>query len=372
MLMRASAARPLPQFEGVLSYGHVDPALHVGGRGNWGKAARKARISGKLSGVRQGGSSPDAAKIEAASIAFGSSLNNRLQRPDVLHTQFAKLLRTNKLLNVELWLNSIPKMRLWEGDKVLSMFTAEQLRIITRPHEASVMIPKGDIINDELGLYTDKINSLGDSYMWHLDEMLICMLIGGLQGTAFGTTYDGQNLIDVDHTFRGNGTGPTYSNKVTGAFSATTYRQAWNLFLQMKDENGLPLQPMGGKRLTLLHGPANRDAVRTVLQQENIVGVTASNIDKGTATPYCSEWITAGATYSLFGQTVTLTGLEWFLIPQGSSAVMIQIKRDPEFLAVDRGDDEFTFRTGKLLYGLESEDGAAYGMPQEIVGGPGA
>jgi phage major head subunit gpT-like protein len=74
----------------------------------------------------------------------------------------------------------------------------------------------------------------------------------------------------------------------------------------------------------------------------------------------------------MFGTTITLTGLEWFLIPEGSSAVMIQVKRDPEFLAVDRGDDEFTFRTGKLLYGLESEDGGTYGMWQEIVGGPGA
>lgn len=330
------------------------------------------RVASMLSDPRQGGSSPDAAKIEAASIAFGTMLNNRLKRPEILHTRFAKMLRTNKLLNRQLWLDNVPKMRLWEGDKVLSMLRGESLSIVTRPHEASIMIPKGDIINDELGLYTDKINQLGDSYTWHLDELFIGMLIAGLQGTALGTTYDGQNLIDTDHTYLGNGTGATYSNKVTGAFSATVYQSAINLFMSMKDENGLPIGGIGGRRLSLLHGPTNRNAVRTVLNQENIVGATQTNLDKGTAEPVCSEWITAGAVYNVFGTSITLTGLEWFLIPEGSTAVMIQIKRDPEFLAVDKGDDEFSFRTGKLLYGIESEDGSAYGMPQEIVGGPGS
>jgi phage major head subunit gpT-like protein len=378
MILRANVARPYNRSFAGVNHDHVDESLHVGPRGNWGKAARQmlerqgaARGGSALSGVRQGGSSPDAAKIEAASIGFATSLHNRLKRPDVLYRRFAKVLRTNKLLNREIWLDNVPKMRLWEGDKVLSMLRAESLSIVTRPHEASIMVPKGDILNDELGLYQDRINNLGDSYNWHLDEMFIGMLIAGLQGTALGTTYDGQNLIDTDHTYLGNGTGATYSNKVTGALSATTYNQAWDLFLKMKDENGLPIGP-GGRRATLLVGPSNRQVARTILQQEQVIGGTATNLDKGTADLEVSPWITAGATYNVFGQTITLTGLEWFLILEGSTAIMIQIKRDVEFLAVDKGDDEFTFRTGKLLYGIESEDGAAYGMPQEIVGGPGA
>lgn len=375
MILRANIARPYNRaLFPELAYGRLDEGSIVarGLRSMTQYARQMYGRGGKLSDPRQGGSSPDAAKIEAASIAFGTALNNRLKRPDVLHTRFAKMMRTNKLLNRELWLDNVPKMRLWEGDKVISMLRGESLSIVTRPHEASITVPKGDIINDELGLYTDKINQLGDSYLWHLDELFVGMLIAGLQGTALGTTYDGQNLIDTDHTFLGNGTGPTYSNKVTGAFSATTYQSAYNLFLSMKDENGLPLSPVAGRTMYLLHGPTNRNAVRSVLQQENIVGQTQTNLDKGTAIPVCSEWITNGAVYSVFGNSITLTGTEWFLIPEGSTAIMIQIKRDPEFLAVDRGDDEYTFRTGKLLYGIESEDGSAYGMPQEIVGGPGA
>jgi phage major head subunit gpT-like protein len=325
-----------------------------------------------LSSIRQGGSSPDASKIEAAYIGFGTMLNNRLGRPGALWKTYAKVMDTDNLLDRQLWLDSVPKMRLWEGDKVVSMLRAESLPIITRPHEVSITVPKGDILNDRFGLYREKINSLGDSYDRHLDEIVIAMLIAGIQGTALGTTYDGQNLIDTDHTFLGNGTGTQYSNKVTGAFSATTYATAWNLFLQMKDEYGLPINPIAGRQLRLLHGPANRTAVRSVLQQENIVGQTQTNLDKGTAIPDCTSWITAGAVYNIFGQSVTLTGLEWFLIPVDSTAVILQRKRLPEFMSVDSSDSEFVFRTGKYLYGLESEDGAAYGLPQEIVGGVGS
>lgn len=319
-------------------------------------------------GVRQGGGSPDAAKIEAAYIGFGTMLNNRLNRADVMWRRLAKVIDSDVLLHRELWLDSIPKMRLWEGDKVVSMLRGESLPIVTRPHEAGIMIPKQDIINDRFGLYRDRINSLGDSYDWHLMEMVIAMLCAGLQGTALGTTYDGQNLIDTDHTALGNGSGTTQSNKVTGAFSATVFQNAWNAFLGFKDENGTPYNVMNGRRMMLVHGPALRTAVRTVLQQQWIPSLQ-ENMDKGMAEPVLVPWITAG-TYNVLGQAITLTGTEWFLMPEGSTAVLLQRKRTPEFLAVE--DGEFAYRTGKYLYGIESEDGAAYGLWQEIVGGPGA
>ena len=325
-----------------------------------------------LSNPNQGGSSPDAAKIEASYIGFGTLLNKRFGRPDTLWRNFTKHFESNDTITRQMWLDSVPKMRLWEGDKVTSMLRAEALLIATRPHEASIRIPKQDIINDRWGLWSDGVAGLGDSYNNHLDEVTAGMLVAGVAGTALGTTYDGQNLIDTDHTFLGNGTGATYSNRVNGAFSATTYQSAWNLYLSMKNEHGLPINSVQGRRMRLLHGPANRNAVRTVLQQENIVGQTQTNLDKGTAEPVLTQWLTAGAQYTVNGVTVTATGTEWFLIPEGSTAIILQRKRGPEFMSVDTPNTEFVFRTGMYLYGIESEDGAVYGLPQEIVGGPGA
>lgn len=317
-------------------------------------------------GFRQGGSSPDAAKIEAAYIGFGTMLANRLQQGARIWDLLVTPAYTDNLLNRELWLNSIPNMRMWEGNKVLNQLTAESLPIVTRPHENSIVIPKGDIINDRYGLYTGKINSLGDSYNWALDDLVISMLCAGISGTSLGTTYDGQNLIDTDHTTLSAG-GTAQSNKVTGAFTAAVYQSAVDAFLKFKNENGVPVN-LGKPNWILLHGPANRVAVRTVLQQQIGAGLI-QNLDAGTATPLCTPWITSRTT-KVLGTSVTITGLEWFLIPANSTAVILQIKRNPEFMSVENG--ELAFMSGKYLYGIEAEFGAAYGLWQEVVGGPGS
>lgn len=320
-------------------------------------------------GMRIGGSSPDEAKVEAAYIGFGTRLHNRLTKGPSIYEQIATVARTNNLLNREIWLNALPTMRMWEGDKVVSMISAESLPIVTRPHEASITIGKGSIQNDQLGLYGPHIDGLADSFGNNLDDMVITMLAAGVQGTALGATYDGQNLIDTDHTFRSADAGVAafqYSNKVTGAFSAAVYQDAVNKFLSLKNENGVPVN-VGKGKMMLLHGPANRIAVRNVLEQPGVLPQT--NLDAGTAMPMCTPWISARTT-SILGVSVTLTGLEWFLMCPGSTAVILQIKKDPEFLSVEDGYK--VFQSGKYYYGIESEQGAAYGLPQEIVGGPGS
>lgn len=325
---------------------------------------RRSGIDPELTQPRQGGSSPDAAKIEAAYVGFHTTLHNRLKRVDTIARTISTVVETDNLLDRQIWLDSIPKMRLWIGDKTLSMLRGESLPVITRPHEASITVSKHDILNDRYGMYRDRINSMGDAYNWALDEMVLVMLCAGLQGTALGATYDGQNLIDTDHTTMAIG-GTAQSNLVPGAFSAAVFQTAWNRYLGMTDENGTPLNLMG-RRMKLIHGPANRNAVRTVLNQQMVAG--SNNLDLGMADPVLVNWI-APATRTVLGVSVTLTGTEWFLMPEGSTAVLTHIKRTPEFLSVEEG--EHAFRTGKYLYGIEAEFGAAYGLWQEIVGGPG-
>jgi len=327
---------------------------------------RNGQLQSILSAPPQGGSSPDAAKIRAAYIGFQTLFNNRLKGGSPIYKQIATVVETDNVLDRQIWLQATPKMKRWLGDKTVSRLRAESLPIVTQPHEASLEIPASDIWNDRFGIYKEKINQLGDSYDIANDELAIVMIAAGIQGTTLGTTYDGQNLIDTDHTTLSGG-GTAQSNKVTGAFSASVYQTAWQRFLGIKDENNTPVNVLQ-KRLKLVVGPANRDAARLVLTQD-IGAAGARNIDVGTADLIVTPWITAG-TRSVLGQSVTLTGLEWFMMPEGSAALIIQHKRGPDFLAVEEG--EFRFRTGKYLYGAEAEFGAAYGLWQEIVGGPGA
>jgi phage major head subunit gpT-like protein len=314
----------------------------------------------------QGGRSLNAAKIEAAYVGFHKTFNDRLAKADSVFAQIATVERTTEMIDRQVWLTGLPMMRRWVGDKVLSKLNAESHPITTQPYEASLEVSKHDILNDKLGMYRPKINRLADTYGWALDNLVIGMLAAGVQGVAAGATYDGQNLIDTDHTALSGG-GVSQSNKVTGALSATTYNLAWTRYLGFLDENGVPVNA-AGRRMKLVVGPAWREVARDILDQVT-QNTGESNMDRGTADLIVTPWIRA-ATVDVQGVAVTMTGLEWFLIPADSTAILLHIKRDVEFLSVETG--EFAFRTGKYLYGVEAEFGAAFGLWQDVVGGPGS
>lgn len=321
-------------------------------------------------GIRIGGTSPDEQKVEVAYVGFNTRLNNRLGTYESFYQRLATVIDSPNLIDRSIWLNALPVMRMWTGPKVIERISAESQPIVTRPHEVSISIGKGTIMNDQLALYGPAIDRLGEAYPNALDDLVITFLCAGIQGTALGATYDGQNLIDTDHTFRSSDTGVAafqYSNKVTGAFSASVFQSAVNAFKLLKNEKGIPVN-VGKGPMMLVHGPANRILVRNVLKQDIATGLV-QNLDKDTAIPVEVPWIQARTTRVL-GTSVTLTGLEWFLMPQGSSAVLLQRKRAAEFLSVEEGYQ--SFMDGVYYYGLEAEFGGAYGLPQEIVGGPGS
>lgn len=321
-------------------------------------------------GIRIGGTSPDEQKVEVAYVGFNTRLNNRLKTYESYFERLATIIDSPNLIDRTIWLNALPVMRMWTGPKVIERISAESHPIVTRPHEVSISIGKGTIMNDQLALYGPAIDRLGEAYPNALDDLVVTFLCAGVAGTALGATYDGQNLIDTDHVFRSNDAGVTafqYSNKVTGAFSASVFQDAVNKFKLLKNEKGIPVN-VGKGPMMLVHGPANRIPVRNVLKQDIATGLV-QNLDKDTAIPVEVPWIQARTTRVL-GTSVTLTGLEWFLMPQGSSAVLLQRKRAAEFLSVEEGYQ--SFMDGVYYYGLEAEFGGAYGLPQEIVGGPGS
>lgn len=362
-------ARPMDTLRGkdgsILNAGHPFKApLFAGG---------SLADTTQNTGFRIGGQSPDGTKVDVASVGFGTRLNNRLTQYDAIYPRIATVVMTDKLLNREIWLNAVPNMHLWEGPRQISRISAESLPIVTRPHSNAIAISRSDIMNDQLGLYSPMVDKLADTYPFALDDLVIAMLCAGVAGTSLGTTYDGQNLIDTDHVFRSADAGNSafqYSNKVTGAFTAAVFQTAMNLFLSLRNEYGRPVHTQGP--YYLVHGPANRVAVRNVLQLDtaSIGGfVLPQNLDKGLAIPLMTPLISARTT-KVLGTSVTLTGLEWFLIPANSSAVILQIKRAVEAMSVEEGYQ--VFMEGLYYYGIDAEFGAAYGLPQEIVGGPGS
>lgn len=349
----------------------------LGGRGETLPAkisnpSRRHALTGKrpkhfgLSSGSQGGRSLDASKIEAAYVGYHKLLHDRIATAQDNLRRLATIIETDQLVDTQIWLTKNPKMRVWEGAKVRHKLRGEAHSIRTKPHEATIEIPKNDILNDRFGLYRDRINSLGDAYEDALTELVIGLLVAGTQGTAIAATYDGQNLIDNDHTALSIG-GTSQTNIVGGVLDATKFRLGITQFGKVKDENGRP-QNLSNRRMTMVVGRDNEVVAETILKQSFLTG-GMSNLNIGKADLVVTDWLNAG-TISVLGTNVTVLGTEWFLLPPGSSSLLVHLKRGPELLSLEEGDHAFD--TGQYQYSVEAEFGGGYGLWQEIQGGTGA
>lgn len=301
----------------------------------------------------QGGRSLDHQKIEAAYVGYHTEFEARLKKIAPAYERLAAVVDTDREVDTQVWLSSNPSLQEWIGPKESIKYRGESHTIRTKPWYSSVLVPMHDVMNDRLGLYKAKIARMAEAYGERIDKLWIDMLVAGVTGTTLGATYDGQNLIDTDHTHLGIG-GTSQSNKVTGALSTTTLNEALDKFASIVDEFG---NPIGVTPRYLLHGLSNRNTAAKLLGQGTLAS-GEQNFDS-----------THGIIPVLHPR---ITSTQWFLLPEGSSSVIIHRKSGPIFKAVDNPEDSFVYDTGMFKYGIEAEFGAAYGLWQEVVGGPGS
>jgi phage major head subunit gpT-like protein len=311
----------------------------------------------------QGGSSIDAAKIEAAYRGFRTTFHDELRsmrdsRP--LYSRIARVVEVDSEVTTDVWLNGLPQMREWRGPKHLRKLRGESNTIRTKPHEASIEVPVRDIANDRLGLYRQAISDMAGAWVRALNRAVVTVLVNGLTGGAGDAGYDGQDLFDTDHHYASTGS-DSQNNKVTGALATGTYNEAWQKYLEFTDENGEPLdQP---EPAILVVGTANRNIARKLIGQKALAS-GESNMDEGTTELVVTPWI---------------TGTEWFLLRRNAAAVILHVKQNPLFLTVgqpsngNEGEvDSHRFMNGTYLYGIEAEYGAAPGLWEHAIGGTGA
>jgi phage major head subunit gpT-like protein len=93
------------------------------------------------------------------------------------------------------WLDKLPGMREWLGDRVIKGITTSGYRIRNRDWEQTIAVERNDIEDDRYGLYGPMMAAMGEAAGAHPNE-----LVFGLLGAGFATPcYDGQYFFDTDH-----------------------------------------------------------------------------------------------------------------------------------------------------------------------------
>lgn len=121
------------------------------------------------------------------------------------------------------WLGDFPDLREWVGERVVKDMKESGYQIQNKDWESTVGVKRPHIEDDNLGIYTPMVQSMGHAAARHPDRLIAQLMKAG----ASTTCYDGQYFFDTDH--------PVYANHDgTGAASTVSNYDAGT------DGNGTP------------------------------------------------------------------------------------------------------------------------------------
>ncbi len=139
--------------------------------------------------------------------------------------KIATLVTSTKSSNTYGWLENLPGVRKWLGDRHVNSLSKGDYQIKNEKFEGTIAVSRTDIEDDELGQFNAIISELANSAALFPDELVFNLLKNGTEQIC----YDGQPFFDTDHEVNGK----SVSNFTDGT------NPAWYLL-----NCGRPLKPL--------------------------------------------------------------------------------------------------------------------------------
>lgn len=295
------------------------------------------------------------AALDSVFRALRTLYHNAFEKIEPQWQKIAMKVPSNTKTNDYKWLSRFPKMRKWVGAKHAKAFEAHGYSVTNDDWEATVLVDRNDIEDDQLGIYGPQAEMAGQSAAELPDD-----IVGDLINNAFTEVcYDGQYFFDTDHPVSDG----TVSNKLTVALSIATQAAAIASFgaaktamRSFKDEEG---QPLGVKPTVLLVGPALEDTAKLLM--------TTERLEDGKPNPY------RGACEVVVNDRITSSTF-WALCDTSKPVkpFIYQERKAPHFVQQTDPQAEGVFERKEYKFGAEARAAGGYGFWQMAVGSTGA
>jgi phage major head subunit gpT-like protein len=167
------------------------------------------------------------------------------------------------------WLGRFPQLREWVGDRVIKDMVENAYMLPNKKFEGTVAVSRSDIEDDNLGMYSPIVQSMGEESELHIDRNVFSQLGLGLSELC----YDGQNFFDTDHPVYPNHDGTGVAVSTSNIINPlVTDGPAWYLLDASKVIKPLIYQNRSAAELQTINDPQN-DAV--FMRDEYLYGVRA-------------------------------------------------------------------------------------------------
>jgi len=316
-----------------------------------------------------------------ARVEWTNALN--AVRPNLITNQIAMVVQSRTSTTKHGWLNQIPAMRKWVGDRVVNNLASNSLSISNDKFENTIEITREEFEDDEYMLYKPTFGLMGQQALQNYDRQLVDACLQGNPANASPSLWGGDGL-PVFGTTRTFGSA-VISNTVTTTFDSAgvALTAAISTVTAYLGHAG---QPLMCRPKYLLHGPSKyyqvHQAVKTttsaILSQNGstyVGGVDEKNPANPNfmiVTPVQSDYLVNGYT-DLNGVNYPTAGDCWFIISEVmgiKAGLVLQERIAPEMQDQRARFDtsDFVFATDKMQWGARERSKAFIGLPHMIYG----
>lgn len=254
------------------------------------------------------------------------------------------------------WMNTVPKMREWIGERQLSALVPSNYSIANKDWESTLEVDRNAIEDDQLGQIRPRIMQLAMEAARSQEELAISVLEGGNAAAVAGLAYDGQFFFDTDHSIPGATYTTAQSNKLTGSGVTLANLQvdlgiAIAAMRNFKDDQG---RPMNLRPTTILAPPALEGIMRQLTSSELL------------PTPAIAAAVNPWRNmFDLVVSGYLTDPSDWYLLclDQPVKPLVFQMRRPAEFNALDNpSQNEAAFMRKRYMYGVDGRWNIGYGL----------
>lgn len=270
--------------------------------------------------------------------------------------QVAMLVPSSGSQNDYGWLQDIPGMREWLGERQYQNLGSATYQLPNKDFELTVSVKRSSIEDDQIGVYAPMFRMLGESVAYHPDEIVFALLPLGF--TLKG--YDKVAFFSDSHKINKT---TTFSNRDTGKLSQAAFEKALAQMQSQTKSNGQPANVfMGtGERAPLLVvGPGNRATAQRIVGSKTVNG--------GDDNP------NYGAARILVLAELSGTNDDmWFLLDTSREIkpFIFQRRKEPKFVRKDNETDNNVFDRNEYVYGYDDRKAAGFALWQLAFGSDG-
>lgn len=297
----------------------------------------------------------NASTLNAIAAGLKKVYNDTFDKTESFYTKVAMVVPSSNSQETYAWLQNMPRMRKWIGDKVINKLSKQGYSIVNDDFEVTVEVKRNDIEDDNIGQYNNMSQQAGWSAKQLPDELVAELINKGQTELC----YDGKPFFSSTHPVTVNGEEKTMSNVHNKALSAATLADAKASYgvgrTKMRALTDYEGRNLKVKPNMLIVGPDLEDTARTLLTADKLENGD-QNIYKNTAELLVIDDLTAGT---------------WYL--QDTSmpvkALILQERKKPVFVSQTDLNAPDVFMRATYKFGAEARYGAGYGFWQLMLKG---